>query len=136
MSKFQKLLLVIDDQLTIKCCKCYELYWKGIKSTPLSTDYKFDESIEKNRSIRKFFIRENVLFHHCFPCLMEILSKKKIVVVEESVWYVTKKFDKSHIDGNSCIADVLNEKRDMKSICNGCVNFMLLRLDCDDYMIA
>ena len=76
MSKFHQPLLVIDDQLTIKCCKCYELYWKGIKSSQ-SNDYKFDESIEKNRSIRKFFIRENVLFHYCFPCLKEVLIKKK-----------------------------------------------------------
>ena len=57
MSKFHQQLLVIDDQLTIKCCKCYEFYWKKIKSSQ-SNDYKFDESIEKNKSIRKFlFVR-------------------------------------------------------------------------------
>ena len=136
MSKFQKLLLVIDDQLTIKCCKCYELYWKGIKSTPLSTDYKFDESIEKNRSIRKFFIRENVLFHYCFPCLKEVLIKKKIVVVDDFVWFFIKDVSESHAAAGSCIADVLNEKKDIESICFGCVNFMLLRLDCHDFVIV
>ena len=69
--------LVIDDQLTIKCCKWYEFYWKKIKSSP-PNDFKFDESIEKNKSIRKFIILENVLFHSCFPCLKEVLMKKQI----------------------------------------------------------
>ena len=127
---------MIDDQLTIKCCKCYEFYWKGIKSTPLSTDYKFDESIEKNKSIRKFFIRENVLFHYCFPCLKEVLIKKKIVVVNDFVWFLIKDISKSHAADGSCIADVLNEKKDIESICFGCVNFMLLRLDCQDFVIV
>ena len=62
MLKFHQPLLVIDGQLTIKCCKCYEFYWKKIKFSP-SNDYKFDESIEKYKSIRKFFILENMMFH-------------------------------------------------------------------------
>ena len=78
MSKFQQPLLVIDDQLAIKCCKCYEFYWKKIKSSP-PNDFKFDESIEKNKSIRKFIILENVLFHYCFPCLKEVLIKKNLL---------------------------------------------------------
>ena len=76
MSKFQQPLLVIDDQLTIKCCKCYEFCWKKIKSSP-PNDFKFDELIEKNKSICKFIILENALFHYCFPCLKEVLIKKK-----------------------------------------------------------
>ena len=76
MWTFHQQLLVIDGQLTIKCCKCYEFYWKNINSSQ-SNDYKFDESIEKYKSIRKFFILENVLFHYCFPCLKEVLIKKK-----------------------------------------------------------
>ena len=135
MSKFHQQLLVIDDQLTIKCCKCYELYWKGIKSSQ-SNDYKLDESIEKNRSIRKFFIRANVLFHYCFPCLKEVLIKKKIVAVNDLTWFLIKDISKSHAAVGSCIADVLNEKKDIESICFGCVNFMLLRLDYHDFVIV
>ena len=135
MSKFHQQLLVIDDQLTIKCCKCYELYWKGIKSSP-SNDYKFDESIEKNKSVRKFFIRENVLFHYCFPGLKEVLIKKKIVVINDLTWFLIKDVSESHVAAGSCITDVLNEKKDIESICFGCVNFMLLRLDCHDFVIV
>ena len=124
MSKFHQPLLVIDDQLIIKCCKCYELYWKEIKSSP-SNDYKFNESIEKNKSIRKLFIRENVLFHYCLPCLKEVLIKK-IVVVDDFVWFFIKDVSESYAAAGSCIADVLNEKKDIESICFGCVNFMLL----------
>ena len=132
MSKFHQQLLVIDDQLTIKC---YEFYWKKIKSSQ-SNDYKFDESIEKNKSIRKFFIRQNVLFHYCFPCLKEVLIKKKIVVVNDFVWFLIKDISKSHAADGSCIADVLNEKKDIESICFRCVNFMLLRFDCQDFVIV
>ena len=81
MSKFHQQLLVIDDQMTIKCYKCYEFYWKKIKSTPQPNDYKFDESIEKNKSIHNFFISENVLFHYCFRCLKEVLIKKKSLLL-------------------------------------------------------
>ena len=135
MSKFYQQLLVIDDQLTIKCCRCYEFYWKKIKSSQ-SNDCKFDELIEKNKSICKFFICENVLFHFCFPCLKEVLIKKKIVVVNDFVWFLIKDISKSHAADGSCIADVLNEKKDIESICFGCVNFMLLRLDCQDFVIV
>ena len=133
MSKFQQPLLVIDDQLTIKYCKCYEFYRKKIKSSP-PNDFIFDESIEKNKSIRKFIILENVLFHYCFPCLKEVLTKK-IVVVNDFTWFLIKD-SKSHAAVGSCIADVLNEKKDIESICLDCVNFMLLRLDCHDFKIV
>ena len=57
MSKFHQQLLVIDDQLTIKCCKCYEFYWKKIKFSQ-SNDCKFDESIEKTDLFVNFlFVR-------------------------------------------------------------------------------
>ena len=135
MLKFHQLLLVIDDQLTIKCCKCYEFYWKKIKSNQ-SNDYKFEDSIEKNKSIRIFFILENMLFHYCFPCLKEVLIKKEIVVVNDFVWFLIKDISKSYAAVGSCIADVLNEKKDIESICFGCVNFMLLRLDCQDFVIV
>ena len=43
---------------------------------------------------------------------------------------------KSHGAAGSCIADVLNEKKDIESICFECVNFMLLRLDYHDFVIV
>ena len=115
MSSYQEIRLAIDDKLTIKCCSCYESYWKKVKCQVI--DHKFDESIEKNKSIRKFFIRENVLFHFCFPCLKEVLIKKKIVVVKEWVYAITKDKDKSHAAEMSCIADVLNHRNDIENIC-------------------
>ena len=134
MSDFQKITLPINDELTIKCCKCYESYWKELKSAA-GVYHVFNESIEKNKSIRRFFSEVKVLFHYCFPCLKEVMIKKKIVVVKDSDLIKAKDVFKSIVAESSCIAAVLNQTQDIETICSSCINFMLLRLEYDDCII-
>ena len=76
------------------------------------------------------------MFHFCFPCLKEVLIKK-IVVVKEWVYAITKDKDESHAAEMSYIADVLNHRNDIENICFRCANFILLRLDSvDDFIIV
>ena len=62
--------LPVND-LTIKCCQCYGNYWKNVKKSG-KTGLEMHCSIEKNKSIQKFVIDENLLIHYCYVCLKKI----------------------------------------------------------------
>ena len=63
--------LAVND-LTIKCCQCYGNYWKNVKKSE-KTGLEMDCSIEKNKSIQKFVIDENLLIRYCYVCLKKII---------------------------------------------------------------
>ena len=72
-----------------------------------------DCSIEKNKSIRKFVIGENLLIHYCYVCLKKTLFNKE----------------------NSSIASVLRGKKEIEDVCSGCVFFLIERFSPSDVVI-
>ena len=53
--KEQDYLIPFKDT-SVKCCKCYVDYWKSMRENNSECPYfKFDYSIEKVKSFRKYF---------------------------------------------------------------------------------
>ena len=69
--------LMVNDDLTIKCCQCYEDYWKKVRNLEKKEIY-MDYSIEKNKTVRQFIIDENLLIHYCYHCLKKVYSINNI----------------------------------------------------------
>ena len=67
---------------TVKSCRCYKKYWKAIKM--LTSPYvEFDYSIEKTFSYRKYFYRQNLLYHFCINCFFDIVLSIPMKIIED-----------------------------------------------------
>ena len=73
MNHYESLILLCIT--TVKSCRCYEQYWKTMKM--LKFPYvEFDYSIEKTLSYRKYFYRQNLLYHFCINCFFDLVLSK------------------------------------------------------------
>ena len=66
---------------TVKSSKCYEQYWKTMKM--LKFPYvEFNYSIEKTFSYRKYFYRQNLLYHFCINCFFDLVLSIPMEIIE------------------------------------------------------
>ena len=64
---------------TVKSCRCYEQYWKTIKSNSFPFA-EFNYSIEKTLSYR--ICHQDSLYHFCINCFYEIVLSIPIEIIE------------------------------------------------------
>ena len=129
----EKNYLIQFDLIKVKCCGCYENYWNGIRKSN-ETMYNFDYSIEKNKSFRKFFQQEMILFHFCESCLKKAIFNIQFVIVSFREYFF-QQFNKFLVADDTCIADFLNGKTNVKNICNDCIQFAARRFKNDDFKL-
>ena len=94
-----------------------------------------DCSIEKNKSIRKFVIDENLLIHYCYVCLKKTLFNKQYLIVKSVEWLVFEGENKLLVAEDSGIASVLRGKKEIEDVCSGCVFFLIERFSPSDVVI-
>ena len=111
----------------VKCCKCYVQYWKSIreKSSDGACCFKFDLSIEKIKSFRKYFCDDKTLFHFCIGCFGSIIAAIPISIVE---------FEMRFRNRGGCAANVLMNNESVENVCNGCINFVIENFTNDDFI--
>ena len=135
MASYYECRLTVNYYLTIKCCHCYADYWKNLRKSENNEIY-MDYSIEKNKTIRKFVIDENLLIHYCYPCLKKSLFNKQYLIVESIDWLMLTEQNKLLVAKDSCIADVLRGHKSIENSCVGCVIFIIKRFTADDVVIV
>ena len=94
-----------------------------------------DCSIEKNKSIRKFVIHENLLIHYCYVCLKKTLFNKQYLIVKSVQWLVFEGENKLLVTEDTCTASVLRAKKEIEDVCSGCVFFLIERFSPSDVVI-
>ena len=123
----QEYLIPFKD-ISIKCCKCYVDYWKSqrekIKECSC-TVIKFDYSIEKVKSYRKFFHDDRTLFHFCIDCFARIMRSVPFSLVEFEIRFRRR---------GGCIASVLLGNDPSENVCNSCINFVIDNFSKDDFI--
>ena len=83
--KEQDYLIPFKDT-SVKCCKCYVDYWKLLReNTKKDLHFKFDYSIEKVKSFRKYFYDDKTLFHFCIDCFGRIMTTVPFSLVEFAI---------------------------------------------------
>ena len=123
----QDYLIPFKDTI-IKCCKCYVDYWKSLRGKATEYSYfKFDYSIEKVKSFRKFVQDDKTLFHFCIDCFNCIMIDVPISLVE---------FEIRFRRGGGCIANALMGNEPIENICNGCINFVIEKFSEDKFIIV
>lgn len=113
--------LLIFNETTIKCCKCYEEYWRKKRDSSSSDKervnvFTFDYSIEKVKSFRKYFEEDRILFHFCINCLQYIMLSIPLPILEFEA--------KERIRGG-CIVKFLAGSITVNEVCNGCFTFAI-----------
>ena len=125
----QEYLIPFKD-ISIKCCKCYVDYWKSnrqkIKECS-GTVIKFDYSIEKVKSYRKFFHEDKTLFHFCIDCFACMMASASFPLVEFEIRFRRR---------GGCVANILMDNESLDNICNCCINFVIERFSKDDFIIV
>ena len=111
----------------VKCCKCCVQYWKSIreKSSDGSYCFKFDHSIEKVKSFRKYFCDDKTLFHFCIACFGSVIATVPISIVE---------FEMCFRNCGGCVANVLINNESVENVCNGYINFVIQNFTNDDFI--
>ena len=127
--------LVPLEHTIIKCCPCYETYWKDLRKSNQSF-FKFDYSIEKRKSFRKFYCDERTLFHFCVECFKKVIFSIQFLIVQPREYFLEGVFNKYLVSDSSCIAGILRGKFDVESTCNGCVNFIIARFKAGNIKIV
>ena len=127
--KEQEYLISFKD-ISIKCCKCYVDYWKlqrkNVKECS-SAVIKFDYSIEKVKSYRKFFHEDKTLFHFCIDCFACIMASAPFPLVEFEIRFRRR---------GGCVANILMGNESLDNICNGCINFVIENFSNDYFKIV
>ena len=77
--------LILLNQTTVKSCKCYEQYWKTMKTSAFPY-VEFNYSIEKTLSFR--IHRQDLLYHFCINCFYDIVLKLSNMKIYKVVWVV------------------------------------------------
>ena len=71
--------LILLNQTTVKSCKCYEQYWKTMKTSAFPF-VEFNYSIEKTLSFRIY--RQDLLYHFCINCFYDIVLSIPMEIIE------------------------------------------------------
>ena len=120
--------LIPFKDTSVKCCKCYVDYWKLLRENTKEYSYfKFDNSIKKVKSFRKYFYDDKTLFHFCIDCFSRVMSTAPILLVEFEICFCR---------GGDCIANALMGNESVENICNSCINFVIDRFSKDDFIIV
>ena len=127
--------LVPFESTIIKCCKCYESYWKQLRKSKQSF-FEFDYSIERKKTFRKLFCTERTLFHFCVDCFKKVIFSNQFLIVDPHEYFREGHFNKFLVPHGICIAGILKGKFDVESTCNGCVNFIIGRFKPNDVKIV
>ena len=127
--------LAVNDDLTIKCYQRYEDYWKKVRNSEKKELY-MDYSIEKNRTVGRFIIDENLLIHYCYHCLKKSLFNKQYLIVKSIEWLMFMEQNELLVANDSCIADVLRGHKLIENSCVGCVIFIIKRFTADGVVIV
>ena len=106
--------LILMDITTIKSCRCYREYWKGIKMST-SPYVEFDYSIEKTLSYRKYFYHQNLLYHFCISCFFDVVSSIPMEIIENEIL-------KSYM---GCIFKIRHKDMVLSECCPICVNYTI-----------
>ena len=99
----------------VRCCKCYQSYWKKVKESKNSL-IDFDDSIEKVFSYRKYFGDAQTLNHFCKNCLSDGMYR---------IPYEIVKFEAKVRGKMNCIWKFKSGEIPMTKCCCGCINFIV-----------
>ena len=120
--------IIALKDISVESCRCYVDYWrslrKQLKECSVSV-IKFDYSIEKVKSYRKFFHDDRTLFHFCIDCFARIMRSVPFSLVE---------FEIRFRRGGGCIASVLLGNDLPENVCNSCINFVIDNFSKDDFI--
>ena len=114
-------ILISFKDISIKCCICYIDYWKSLRKRVKEVSgsvVKFDYSIEKTKSFRKYYEDDKVLFHFCINCFGIVLRSAPLSIIELEMQFRNR---------GGCIAATLLGFQPFDKICNSCVNFVIER---------
>ena len=104
-------------EFKIVTCSCYFSNWKKIKETE-DESWKFDEiEKEKNKCLRKVFIKHMILFHCCCNCLEKIIIENPFVIENDSP------------AGHCIMKRFLNAIGSIDDICNSCLCYFVLNFE-------
>ena len=73
--------LILLRQTTVKSCKCYEQYWKTMK-TEVFPFVEFNYSIEKTLSFRIYFSGKSCLYHFCINCFYDVVLSIPMEIID------------------------------------------------------
>ena len=127
--------LIPFEHTIIKCCPCYEIYWKDLRKSNRSF-FTLDYSIEKRKTFQKFYCNERTLFHFCVKCFKKVIFSNQFLIVQSREYFLEEAFNKFLVSSGSCISGILKGKFDVENTCNGCVNFIIARFKADDVKIV
>ena len=113
------------DEISIKCCPCYNTFWKEIREKKIG-NVKFDD-VEKVKSIRKYFWEEKFLCHCCIDCCLKniILSFSVSNLLEEV----------NNRKKGLCILKYKCDEMSLEEICDGCIVFVIINRK-DDMLLT
>ena len=122
--------IIALKDISVESCRCYVDYWrslrKQLKECSVSV-IKFDYSIEKVKSYRKFFHEDKTLFHFCIDCFACIMASAPFPLVEFEIRFRRR---------GGCVANILMGNESLDNICNCCINFVIERFSKDDFIIV
>ena len=116
--------------ISIESCRCYVNQWRSLRKQLIECSgsvIKFDYSIEKVKSYRKFFHDDRTLFHFCIDCFARIMRSVPFSLVEFEIRFRRR---------GGCIASVLLGNDPSENVCNSCINFVIDNFSKDDFIIV
>ena len=120
--------IIALKDISVESCRSYVDYWrslrKQLKECSVSV-IKFDYSIEKVKSYRKFFHDDRTLFHFCIDCFARIMRSVPFSLVEFEIRFRRR---------GGCIASVLLGNDPSENVCNSCINFVIDNFSKDDFI--
>ena len=111
--------IIALKDISVESCRCYVDYWrslrKQLKECSVSV-IKFDYSIEKVKSYRKFFHEDKTLFHFCIDCFACIMASVPFPLLEFEIRFRCRR---------GCVANILTGNESLNNICNSFINFVI-----------
>ena len=120
--------IIAFKDITVASCRCYVDYWRSLRKQLKEYSgsiIKFDYSIEKVKSYRKFFHNDKTLFHFCINCFVRIMRSLPFSLVEFEIRFRCRA---------GCIGSVLLGIDKPENVCNSCINFVIDNFSKDDFI--
>ena len=122
--------IIAFKDISVESCRCYVDYWRSLRKQLKECSgsvIKFDYSIEKVKSYRKFFHDDRTLFHFCIDCFVRIMKSVPFSLAEFEIRFRRR---------GGCIASVLLGNDPPENVCNSCINFVIDNFSKDDFIIV
>ena len=119
--------IIAFKDITVASCRCYVDYWRSLRKQLKEYSgsiIKYDYSIEKVKSYRKFFHNDKTLFHFCINCFVRIMRSLPFSLVEFEIRFRCRA---------GCIGSVLLGIDKPENVCNSCINFVIDNFSKDDF---